>query len=174
MNEEITGSCKWDVTSHLPSFKWANWHRRWHPLVYGLGAAAYLLKSVWNLFDGHDTLAQDAFTFVLSSVFFGLAIKQGFWGEANYIRALQKTPGYGNVATWVFTDEGREERLADKSVFVSWEDIQESKETPDGVLLFVEKGIFTWIPKQAFSASDYKHLIQLIASKTQHSKVGLN
>ncbi len=48
----------------------------------------------------------------------------------------------------------------------------ETKSSPDGTLIYLQRLMFYWLPKTAFaSAADYARFLDLIATKTKYSQI---
>jgi len=82
-------------------------------------------------------------------------------------------PGYGMTITWTINYDGYEAKLGENHESTSWKDVFESVATPDGALIYLQKSLFEWLPKTAFtSEADYTRFLDLLAAKTKHSKLG--
>ena len=137
-------------------------------VLMAVGISFYLL---WFIAKKDHIAFQDIMPWVLMICACGYASKRILGFKAEYIRQLKATPGYGQMAVWTINEEGYEERLSSHHAFIAWKDVCESKVTPDGVMIFLPEGTFNWLPKRAFSESDYSRFLGFIASKTKHSKI---
>lgn len=63
----------------------------------------------------------------------------------------------------------------DHALFLTWGRVNRTCAFRDGVLIFqcLPPNTFYWLPKASFtSESGYQSSLELIASKTKHSKIG--
>ncbi len=56
---------------------------------------------------------------------------------------------------------------------LSWSQVMETKLTSDGALIYLQRLMFHWLPKTAFtSEADYNRFLGLLTAKTKHAKIG--
>ncbi|HAL70522.1 MAG TPA: hypothetical protein DCP71_01970 [Verrucomicrobiales bacterium] len=178
MNEEITASYVIDTASFKAAFKW-HLHRlsrwKWLALIGVVLSISVSTVASSNL-QGNKAIGMAVVMFVL--VTFGCIIWYALMiGTFRFMQKLQikRIPAYGMTLRYIITEAGLRSTAGESETFLPWNLVVKSMATPDGVLVYPQQNLFNWLPKTAFSSeSGYARFLQLIASKTQHSKVGLN
>lgn len=86
-------------------------------------------------------------------------------------RDLRKNPHYGKEMQWIFTEDGFQALMAGSEVKSDWSGFYETFITPDGFLLYPQKGIYYWIPKSAFTTSADSDFVETILQHKTHAKL---
>ncbi|MBB5036662.1 YcxB family protein [Prosthecobacter dejongeii] len=178
MNEEITGSYVIDTASFKAAFKW-HLHRltRWKWLALIVLVFCISMGTVASSdLQGNKAIGMAVVMFVLVTlgciIWYALMI-----GTFRFMlkQQIKRIPAYGMTLRYVMTEDGLRSTAGGAESFLPWNLVIKSIATPDGVLVYPQQNLFNWLPKTAFtSEADYARFLQLITSKTQHSKVGLN
>lgn len=93
--------------------------------------------------------------------------------KSSFVEQIKAIPGYGEKLDWLFKNDGYEASTGGSQSRVAWSHVAETKATPDGVLIYPQPDLYEWVPRSAFaSLPDYTRFLDLLASKTKHSKLG--
>lgn len=175
MNEEITASYVLTTDAMLPALRWhqRNLFRIVGGVMFGV-IAVFMLGALFR--EGFQTqqviMAAVALLLTLPAIWLWFFIMKRFlrMAQAQNIRSM---PGYGQRMHWTATDDALKSSLENATSSIPWSQVFKSVETPDGILIYLQKMLFNWLPKTAFTTeSDYTRFLGLVAAKTKHSKVG--
>lgn len=87
-------------------------------------------------------------------------------------RSVTRSSSLGLEFHFAFSDEGIRSQTEGANGTVTWRFVLESVSTPEGSLIYIQKGLFHWLAKTAFaSEADYTRFLDLLAAKTKHSKL---
>ena len=160
-----------DVSTYLLAFKWAksrkNWVRKLLYVVVVIGS----IGAAWLGISDGKVEVQDVLPSLLLLGSLGFYIRR-----SNDVTALseqiRQLPEIDELSTWTITENGYEVKTGDVNHAISWANVLETVSTPDGVLVYVQKDLFEWLPKAAFaSEADYDRFLTLLAAKTKHSVI---
>jgi hypothetical protein len=175
MNEEITASYLLTTDAMLPALRW---HQQkllrvlWWP-VLGVIMVFILVGLFQDGFQTKDAIMTVvAIPLVLAGLWLWFFLMKNFL-RSSQSRNIKSAPTYGKMMHWTVTNEALKCNLDNASSTLPWSQVYKSVETPDGVLIYLQKMLFNWLPKTAFtSEADYTRLLELLAAKTKHSRIG--
>lgn len=173
MNEEITASTVFDAPTMLPAYKWHGRRhalQQWLPLLFvPLAIVIYFFGNPPNQWRS----IQDLYPLVILLGGVGFFFWNRTTGQKQRLaKELKRVPDYEKPVSWIVRENGFEQRVGESHSFTEWALLYESVASPEGALLYPQKGIFYWLPKTAFaSESDYAGLIQLLKAKTKFSRI---
>ncbi|WP_133796890.1 YcxB family protein [Prosthecobacter fusiformis] len=171
MNEEITATMPFDAPTMLAGYKW---HSR-RSTVFGwplwVAVALVVISTIPSIISQGKIQMFPQYWFLVGAA---LLLALAYWmGPRIYLRALKTSPSFGTTVSYQFNDQGLLVRMPLGEGKFDWDYFIESISTPDGAMIYSHKKAFNWLPKTAFSSeSDYDRFLQLISTKTKHSKIG--
>lgn len=171
MNEEITASAPLDVSTYLLAFKWARHRKSWvRKLVYGVVVFGAMTAAWLGISDG-TVEVQDVLPSLLGLGFLGIIIRRSR-DVTDLSQRIQQMPGYGELFTWIINENGYEVKVGEVDELVPWAGVFETVSTPDGMLIYIQKDAFEWLPKTAFASdADYLRFREFASAKTKHSQI---
>lgn len=88
-------------------------------------------------------------------------------------RDIRKNPQFGKEMKWTFMENGFNAHTSRSVIKSDWTGFYQTYVTPDGFLLYPQKGIYYWIPKSAFEAADAAAIVErLLEEKTNAKRIG--
>lgn len=161
-----------DVSTYLLAFKWAKSRKSWvRKLLYGIVVMGSAGAAWMGISDGNVEV-QDVLPSILLLGSLGFYIRRSR-DVTSLSDQIRRMPECGELSSWTITEDGYEVKTLDINHPISWANVVETVSTPDGVLIYVQKDLFEWLPKAAFAnEADYSRLLTLTAAKTKHSKLG--
>lgn len=168
MNEEITAHTTFDVASMRTGYRWhkraqgwQKWATRMLPLIFLFGA--WQLRSI-------ETTDR-----IMGGIFVGMAVFTGLIRviEPRIIeKSVRSSPACGSSIQYDFCQEKISMKAPGLESTFAWPQIMETKTTPDGALIYMQRLMFYWLPKTAFTTeADYSRFLALLAAKTKHSQI---
>lgn len=89
-----------------------------------------------------------------------------------FLDSLRKSAHFGKSYTWTITEHEIEAHGEGAMSKVAWNQFHETVATPDGLLLYIDKNVYHWIPRKGFSSErDYDEARRIIASATKHREL---
>lgn len=178
MSEEITASFTFEPAYMEPGFKWhARAMTKQRRFIRRLSRVAVLLIGLAALAGLLMLPPSSTSNYTWTLTFFALSPLVVF--VADWIakvlarRSVTRSPSLGHKFHFAFSDEGIRSQTDGANGTVSWKFVLESAGTPEGALIYLQKRMFHWLAKTAFtSEADYNRLLDLLAAKTKHSKLG--
>ncbi len=173
MNEEITVAYSITTDVLMPAFKWHHHSLVRSRKIVGVIASVMCVLSLLASLSPSPELPIKASFAVAPATVVLLIVLMGWLGKSHYAKAIQKSRSYGKQIIFKISADGLLVNAPDSSSQHSWSFFNRSLLTPDGVLLYPQNRWFNWLPKSAFtSEADYNRFLELIADKTNHSKLG--
>ncbi len=175
MSEEITASYTITPEVFTPAFKW-HYQRlfRWKWAALVLFVSAFTFNAFVNAEPGEDKRA-----LVINLTLANTATAVVLYWFAKWLlsficrRQITKLPAHGLQMDWWITDTGLRSKAGEAEMTLPWTFVAETVSTPVGTLVYLQKNIFNWLPKQAFTTdSCYTRFLSLAAVKTKHSCIG--
>jgi hypothetical protein len=147
-----------------------HWYKTpWQAYLFPAAGLCFVCFSVWILMQ--DGLRK-ASPLVLLAM--GLYLIFRYWITGfSFTRAIRKNPQCGKQIEWEFSEEGYHAVISSAEVKSGWDGLFETYITPDGFLLYPQKGLFNWIPTSGFaSLADVEALADILRRKTKCKEVG--
>ncbi len=168
MSEEITASYTFDSATVMPGVRWSSQRTLLGQMrvpIYGcilvLGSLGVYLGER-NRFPG--------MLLIVAAVIGIFGWRYGLW---RCRRSIETSPSYQKLIAYRFSESGVEMETPASKGQSTWDAFIQSYLTPDGVLLYPQKGIFYWLPESAFSSkADYERFTDLVAHKTKFAPLG--
>lgn len=142
-----------------------HWYKvPWQGYVCPAAGVCFGAFALWAINHGG---ARSATCWVLLTMSIYLILR--YWVVAfRYRQRARNAPGYGLAIKWVFNEEGFQVTSGDSEFKTLWGDRFETFITPDGFLLYPQKGVFIWIPQSGFaSTSDLEGFADILQRKTE-------
>lgn len=169
MSEEITAETTLDVPNtrtaygwHLRGNRWRRASRFFLPLILAFGVIKMIAFKDLDPVDSLVLVGLPLFAFVV------------FFFEKRIVeRSVKSSPAFGSKVRYRFDENAFALQTPGAQSSSAWTLVMETKLTPDGALIYLQRLMFYWVPKTAFSsATDYTRFLDLITAKTKHSKIG--
>ena len=164
----LTGQFRYTVDELLTAL-------RWHFRRKRRRTAAML--SVYACFALVGAFLVWSFGFDNSLGVVSLALGLGYWAYWFLVRprrlrsyaerVLQQMSVRDQKVRWELSSEGLACADPNSSTSFNWVSVYEAVETPDGLLLFMNEGIFHWLPSHAFERATWKAVVELTASQVR-------
>jgi len=88
-------------------------------------------------------------------------------------RSVKSSPAFGSRVQYRFSEDAFALQTSGAQSSASWTQVLETKLTPAGALIYMQRLMFYWVPKTAFaSEADYNRFLAILSDKTKHSKLG--
>ncbi|MDZ4402964.1 YcxB family protein [Prosthecobacter sp.] len=169
MNEEITVQTVFDVPSMRVAY-------RWHKCAHGWQKATKWMLPLVAVVGLYQLVYSAGVDRTVGGILLGIAVFAVLvlvLERRIMEKSIRSSPACGEKIKFVFGEEGFSLKAPGLESALSWNQVFESKTTPEGALIYLQRLMFHWLPKTAFtSEADYNRFLDLLAAKTKHSKVG--
>jgi hypothetical protein len=168
MSEEITASFTFDSATVMPGVRWSSQRTLLGQLRFPIYTCILLLGSLGTYLGERYRIPGMLF---IAGALIGIFGWQYILWRCR--RSIKSSPSYNKLVSYRFSESGVEQETPNSKSQASWDAFIQSYLTPDGLLLYPQKGIFFWLPESAFrSKSDYERLTNLVAQKTKFAPLG--
>jgi hypothetical protein len=168
MNEEIKAETTLDVPNTRTAYGWHlradRWRRASHfflPFILVAGLIHMLTSKVPDPVDG---------VVLVGLPLFAMAV---FLLEKRIVeRSVKSSPAFGSKVQYQFDENSFALQTPGTQSSSAWTQVLETKLTPDGALIYLQRLMFYWVPRTAFaSETDYNRFREFISAKTNHSVI---
>lgn len=141
--------------------------RDWHWKKYGPFRYWWNFAGIGSILAGLFYLSENSFLGVMLLIYGGYCLLRNRMLRSQFLKTVLSSPNYGKSLRWIVSEERIVQEIELSAAQISWDSIFQSVVTPDGILIYVRKNDYFWIPTDSVrDAEERTALHQLIKRKT--------
>ena len=141
--------------------------RGWHQRQFGLLRHWWLITGATGLLAGLVYVSTVPILGLVLLSYGGYSLLRNGMLKSQFLKTMRCSPDLGKGLIWIISEQRIVQEKGDSAAQISWSSVCKSLITPEGVLIYVRKNAYFWLPTAALPKGEKEALHSVIKSRTR-------